>query len=229
MFKLNKVHLFILLVTIAAIGCKKNESDDNFPRNVDIYMRYLLEGNQFNGLAKVSYADTIAIGEPDTATYFFTINGKDMKQVISPGGIKNYSVKANMPFSDQYEVKIKGPDHSITTKSTKIIPIDSFQLPRAISKSTALNIEYFGSPLNANESIIAMLVASDGKTASATLNGPASSKSINIKADKLSELISGLADIYLIRTYSDEDVTGKLHFFIKNEFYSRTKQVELTD
>lgn len=229
MFKLDNLLLLILIITTLATGCKKNDSADNFPRNVDIYMRYLLEGNQFNALSKVSYADTIAIGEPDTATYFFTINGKDMKQVISPGGIKNYSVKSNFPFTDKYEIKIKEPDGTILTQSTKITSIDSFQVPKIVSKSNELSIDYFGNPLNANESIIAMLIASDGKTASATLNGPSSSQSVKIKGEKLSSLVPGPADIYLIKTYSDEDVNGKLHFFIKNEFYSRTKHVELTE
>lgn len=208
-------------------SCKKKEADDSFPRNVDFYIRYISEGNQFNSLCKVSYADTLAEGEPDTASYFITLNNKDMKQIISPGGVKHYNLKTAMANSGEYEIRMKEPGGDIISQSTRLTSIDSLQLNPEVSKSKGLTISYAGKPLSANESFIVMIIGDDNKSASTTIQGPTSGQSITVKPQDLALLSDGKADLYLIRTYSDEAVNGKMHFYFRNEYFTKTYRINL--
>lgn len=219
--------IYILLTLVIAPGCNSDRSDDNFPRNVDLYMRYMADGNQFSSLCKISFADTLAEGEPDTANYDITINNKDLKKVILNGGVKNYNLLTKMNFKDKFEIKLKGPDGKILAQSTRMNSIDSIRIDEKVNVSEGLTLQYFGKELNANESLILMLISSDDKTFTTTIQGPASSNFIQIKPDDLKILPEGPASIYLIRTYNDEEVNGKMHFFIRNEYFSRSKEITL--
>lgn len=224
---LIRTSVIILAGISLLLSCKKKEANDSFPRNVDFYIRYISEGNQFNSLCKISYADTLAEGEPDTANYFITLNNKDMKQIIPPSGVKHYNLKTVMANPGEYEIKIKEPDGNIISQSTRLTSIDSLQINPDVSKSKGLTISYAGKPLSASESIIVMIISDNNKSASSTIQGPTSGQNITVKPQDLALLNDGKADLYLIRTYSDEAVNGKMHFYFRNEYFTKTYKINL--
>lgn len=226
-YRISILLILFISFSFCLVSCKKDYTDDSFPRNVDVYLRYLAEGNQFSGMCKVTFADTLAIGEPDTANYAITINNKDLKQVIVGNGIKNYTFQTKTPFAHKFEIKMKEPNGDILSKSTKMYSIDSILVNPVVSMSKGMDIQYFGQELSANESIILMLITSDDKSTSTMIQGPASSNTIHLKAEDLQLLPKGMATLYLIRTFNDEEVNGKMHFVIRNEYFSQSKSINL--
>ena len=216
-----------LFITLFLTGCIKDKKTDEFPRNVDFYIRYISEGDQFNSLCKISYADSVAIGEPDTSSYNITVGGKDMKEIVTAKGNKNYNLKMNLPYQSTYDIKIKNRDNQILSQETKLIKIDSLTVEKTISISKGGSIKFHGQPIGQEESLILMLVGKDGKTSSTTVQGPGSSNDILLKADNMSMLTAGPADLYLIRVYSAVITNEHMTFYFRNEYFSKTYKVNL--
>jgi len=230
MDRFKNIVVLFAIVAISAIfifSCKKKEDEAELPRNVDFYIRYQSEGNQFNSLCKLSYADSLAAGQPDTASYDITIGGKDMKEIIPPSGAKHYNFKTNMPYAPDYEIKIKSRAGSIISQSTKLGKIDSVKVSNTISKSKGISYSYAGTPLTANESIITMIVTKDGKSASNTIQGPTTTNEMTFKSQDLGLLNDGEVEIYLIRTNTEDVVNNNMNFFIRNEYFSKTYKINL--
>lgn len=208
-------------------GCVKDKKEDNFPRNVDFYIRYLSEGDQFNSLCKITYADSVATGESDTSNYDITVSGNDMKQIIANNGNKHYNLKTKLPFKNSYEIKIKDKSGDILSQQTKLFKIDSLILDNKISIGKGSTLKYAGTPLDQDESLILMVVSKDGKTSSTDIKGPTTNNEVMLQPQNMTMLSAGMADVYLIRVYSSVITNEDFTFYFRNEYFSKTYKIEL--
>lgn len=218
----------LLLVMIAIISCKRKEETTTYPLNIDFYIRYMSDGNQFNSLCKISYADSLALGESDTTSYNITIGNKDMKQIIAPNGRKHYNLQTQMPFKESYQINIGDPAGVIISQNTYLPYIDSLRPDKTISITKGGSLKWFGKPLTDAESIIVMIVSDDGKSTSFTNNGPSTSNQLIIKAESLTGLKPGKADLYLVRTFNHDITKDLKNYYFRNEFFSKTYKVEVS-
>ena len=226
----NNIRTSITLIAVCMtllIGCKKKETEIQYPRNVDFYIRYLSDGNQFKSLCKVSFADSLAVGETDTTNYNITIGGKDMKQLVAPSGNKNYSLQTNLPYNSDYTINIANPQGKIITQATKLPGIDSVKTEKEISLSKGTTIEYSGKPLSADETIIIMIIGKGSKSSSSTIQGPTTDNRLLLKPENLTMLEAGPVDLYLVRTFNQDAVNENMNFYFRNEFFTKTYKINL--
>lgn len=217
----------IVIIILSFNACKKKEEKTQYPISIDFYIRYLSEGDQFNSLCKVSYADSLAMGESDTTSYQITIGNKDMKEIIASNGRKHYNLQTKMPYAESYQVNIKNPEGEIYSQKCYLSSIDSVRPEKNISITKGGRLSWFGKSLTDSESIIVMIVGEDGKLSSFTTNGPSTVNELIIKPETLTGLKTGKADLYLVRT-TNQDIKKELrNFYFRNEYFSKTYKVEV--
>lgn len=216
-----------LFIILSFNACKKKEATIKYPINIDFYVRYLSDGEQFNSLCKISYADSLAVGESDTTSYQITIGNKDMKEIIAPNGRKHYNLQTKLPFAESYQINIKDPEGEIYSQQCNLSSIDSVRPDKVISITNGGKLKWFGKAMTDAESIIVMIVGGDGKLSSFTTNGPSTINELVIKPETLTGLKTGPADMYLVRTYNQDVRNEQRNYFFRNEFFSKTYKLEV--
>ncbi len=218
---LNRTLFVFACLVMSLVSCKQERSDSEQDAIfADFYVRYLKPERELKAYAAFLEGSSVENGTSKTfpGGVNFLATAMDPRQLSNATTRYQYAAIADYP--ERALFSFLQNDGKQQRFEAVLASIDSFRVQAGCSKSTGLNLELFGAPLESDETLL--LLFSDSTSHAYTLqhDGRMNSGNIQFSPQQLVHLPSGSLQLYLVRKKLIQGWQDNYDFRFAIEYYS---------
>ena len=183
-------------------------------------LRYLQPDNEVKAEAHFSKGLELDAAVPIKLEQDIIFQGEKMKgKEVSKGGTR-YNIAQKENFQNEYTFEFSPLGAKRIEQKLTMNSLEELTIQGGFSKSKGVQISWKGKPLSKNEKLVFLFNNEKNNFASAEIDGPTNTSTINIAPEKLKKLPDGSGEIYLVRKESNTIEHPNVTILSETEFYS---------
>lgn len=212
----------LLFVLISIFSCQsetKNKPDQPTTFG-NFYVRYMEAEKRIKATVDFDYgknqkeATSLKI---ENGVFFHNANMKE-RNIQKIGWRYNYELDGE--FSDNFKFRFTEPSNGKMNYNVKINPIQKISIPNGISKSKGMTVNWKGTPLAKNESLVFLIKGKKGNPIHFELKGETLNSQIKVPIENLKALDLGKVKIEIVRKQFLKSEESNFVAQCNTEFYA---------
>lgn len=217
----NRLLFVLVFLATGLVSCiQEPGSAEQVRVYADFYVRYLKPERELKAYAAFLEGSSVENGLSKTfpGGVNFLATAMDPRQLSDATTRYQYAAKANYP--EQAQFTFLQNDGKQQRFEAALASVDSFRVQADCSKSAGLNLELFGAPLAADETLLLLFSDSTAHAYTLQQDGPLDNGKLQFTPRQLVHLPTGPLELYLVRKKLIQGLRDNYDFRFAIEYYS---------